>query len=77
MVVVVLVCTLVSFFKESGVIELVSFLSESVILVLLVLSELTESTLADPLPLHAAIDAATAKANKPFFTVVFIIAQLF
>lgn len=77
MVVVVLVCTVVSFFKESGVIELVSFLSESITLVLLVLSELTESTFADPLPLQATIDPVMAKASKLFFTVVFIIAQLF
>jgi hypothetical protein len=73
LIVVVVVCTLVSFFKESGVIELVSFIVVSVTVVLIDESVLTESILAEPLPLQAANDAAMAKANNPFFNASFMI----
>jgi len=76
-VVVVVVCTLVSFFKESGVRELVSLKVVSVNVVELDESVWTESTLADPLPLQAANDTATVKTSNPFLTVFFMIVQLF
>lgn len=68
---VFVVLTEVSFFKESGK-ALVSFLSESALV--LVTDELvvTESAPADPLPLQAANDVAIAKASKPVFNVFFI-----
>ena len=71
------VLMVVSFFKESGTAELVSFLTESVTLVTLDESVFTESEEeADPLPLQAANDAAITKANRPFFNVVFIVVRL-
>jgi hypothetical protein len=45
----------------------------SVTVVLIDESVLTESILAEPLPLQAANDAAMAKANNPFFNASFMI----
>jgi len=76
---VVVVLIVVSFFKLSGVAE-VSFLVVSTI-VLLTESVLTESAPADPLPLQAANDVATAKAKRlilnEFFMIVILNANVF
>ncbi|MDB5010750.1 MAG: hypothetical protein JWQ06_1539 [Mucilaginibacter sp.] len=69
-VLVVVILTVVSFFKLSGIAE-VSFLMVST-MVLVTESVLTESVVAEPLPLHDANDTAAAKAKKLILNKFFI-----
>jgi hypothetical protein len=68
---VVVVLTIVSFFKLSGFV-VVSFLFESII-VLDDESVVNESVVADPLPLQAATDVAIAKARRQILNEFFMV----
>jgi len=69
---IVVVLISVSFFKLSGIID-VSFRVVSFVVFVIESAVVTESVLADPFPLQAATDVATAKAKRLILNEFFIV----